>query len=415
MSTPPNTTALRSGVCFAYACTFAATWSASSRVGVRISARTGWRAGDALVLACGSRRWMIGSEKLAVLPVPVCAAPMTSRPASTTGMACLDRRRRHSPAPQWLSGYRRQGRIDRRLRRRAWRQNRTWWRFAQKARRGHRASGQPGLRSSQFGNRRSRGAARRRSGAWDRFNVNAGRQAVRTPFGANAGGKGRIVALRGHLSVTTRRTATTAVRATGPGRAADGCPDRTSPMGQRMITGSPIARGQAARIRPSAAGRHRQHDPRSRPRSALLLFFSTCTQSPSSGGGSGRRSRRAASLPALRPPRIAAGLVARARRRHRVDEQHLLPVDRHEREALAIAREPVRHAHRLLLVRALVDGELARIGVDLFDGQLRGMRGKRPCRRARARRGFGGSCRSSHETGGNALAGRMIIVGDRVG
>ncbi|CAB5283835.1 hypothetical protein IST453_00804 [Burkholderia multivorans] len=88
MSTPPNTTALRSGVCLAYACTFAATWSASSRVGVRISARTGWRAGDALVFACGSRRWMIGSEKLAVLPVPVCAAPMTSRPASTTGMAC---------------------------------------------------------------------------------------------------------------------------------------------------------------------------------------------------------------------------------------------------------------------------------------------------------------------------------------
>jgi hypothetical protein len=31
---------------------------------------------------------MIGSEKLAVLPVPVCAAPITSRPASTTGIAC---------------------------------------------------------------------------------------------------------------------------------------------------------------------------------------------------------------------------------------------------------------------------------------------------------------------------------------
>ena len=87
MSTPPNTTALRNAVYFAYLATLSYTWSASSRVGVRISARTGWRAGDALVLASGSRLWMIGSEKPAVLPVPVCAAPMTSRPAVTTGMA----------------------------------------------------------------------------------------------------------------------------------------------------------------------------------------------------------------------------------------------------------------------------------------------------------------------------------------
>ena len=29
----------------------------------------------------------VGSVKAAVLPVPVCAAPITSRPASTTGMA----------------------------------------------------------------------------------------------------------------------------------------------------------------------------------------------------------------------------------------------------------------------------------------------------------------------------------------
>jgi hypothetical protein len=67
--------------------TFSATWIASSRVGVRTSARTAWRAGDMLVFACGSSIWMIGSEKLAVLPVPVWAAPMTSRPCSTTGMA----------------------------------------------------------------------------------------------------------------------------------------------------------------------------------------------------------------------------------------------------------------------------------------------------------------------------------------
>ena len=30
---------------------------------------------------------MIGNENPAVLPVPVCAAPITSRPASTTGIA----------------------------------------------------------------------------------------------------------------------------------------------------------------------------------------------------------------------------------------------------------------------------------------------------------------------------------------
>ncbi|SIT40551.1 hypothetical protein BN2476_240223 [Paraburkholderia piptadeniae] len=39
------------------------------------------------MFASGSRRWMIGSEKPAVLPVPVCAAPITSRPSSTTGIA----------------------------------------------------------------------------------------------------------------------------------------------------------------------------------------------------------------------------------------------------------------------------------------------------------------------------------------
>ena len=46
------------------------------------------RAGEVLVLACRARRLRIGRVKLAVLPVPVCAPPMTSRPASTSGMAC---------------------------------------------------------------------------------------------------------------------------------------------------------------------------------------------------------------------------------------------------------------------------------------------------------------------------------------
>ena len=54
------------------------TWSASSRVGASTS-------------ACGvfcdrSRRDRIGSANAAVLPVPVCARPTTSRPASSGGM-----------------------------------------------------------------------------------------------------------------------------------------------------------------------------------------------------------------------------------------------------------------------------------------------------------------------------------------
>ena len=88
MSMPPNTTALRSCVYLAYCFTWPATWSASSRVGSSTSARTGWRAGDTDAVSCFSRRCSSGSEKAAVLPVPVCAAPMTSWPASTTGMAC---------------------------------------------------------------------------------------------------------------------------------------------------------------------------------------------------------------------------------------------------------------------------------------------------------------------------------------
>jgi hypothetical protein len=39
-------------------------------------------------LASGISALMIGNAKPAVLPVPVWAAPMTSRPAITTGIAC---------------------------------------------------------------------------------------------------------------------------------------------------------------------------------------------------------------------------------------------------------------------------------------------------------------------------------------
>jgi hypothetical protein len=64
------------------------TCTASSRVGVSISARTGWRAGDGLALAIGANFCRIGSANPAVLPVPVCAPPITSLPARMTGIAC---------------------------------------------------------------------------------------------------------------------------------------------------------------------------------------------------------------------------------------------------------------------------------------------------------------------------------------
>ena len=66
---------------------FCATWSASSRVGASTSARTGWRAGETLAVSWRSMRCSSGMENAAVLPVPVWAAPITSRPSSTSGMA----------------------------------------------------------------------------------------------------------------------------------------------------------------------------------------------------------------------------------------------------------------------------------------------------------------------------------------
>ena len=49
---------------------------------------TRWRAGVVEGFSCTIMRCSRGSEKAAVLPVPVWAAPMTSRPCSTTGIAC---------------------------------------------------------------------------------------------------------------------------------------------------------------------------------------------------------------------------------------------------------------------------------------------------------------------------------------
>ena len=82
-----STTAARSLVNFEYCLTLLATWSASSRVGASTSARTGWRAGDMLRFSCLSIFCSSGIENAAVLPVPVCATPITSRPASTIGIA----------------------------------------------------------------------------------------------------------------------------------------------------------------------------------------------------------------------------------------------------------------------------------------------------------------------------------------
>ena len=83
MLSPPISSAWVRLRCLPYLTKFSATCSASSRVGSRISER-GMRA-LARPLA---RMSSIGRVKPAVLPVPVWAQPSTSRPISTTGMAC---------------------------------------------------------------------------------------------------------------------------------------------------------------------------------------------------------------------------------------------------------------------------------------------------------------------------------------
>ena len=57
-----------------------ATWTQSSRVGVRTSACTH--------RAAGSTFSTIGIPNAAVLPVPVCAWPMRSSPSLSGGIAC---------------------------------------------------------------------------------------------------------------------------------------------------------------------------------------------------------------------------------------------------------------------------------------------------------------------------------------
>ncbi len=81
LPTPPYAVILRMRVNLPN-CT-ADSWicSASSRVGARISARV-WRNLPVVNLL------RIGNKNAAVLPVPVCAKPSTSRSSSTIGIAC---------------------------------------------------------------------------------------------------------------------------------------------------------------------------------------------------------------------------------------------------------------------------------------------------------------------------------------
>ena len=63
-----------------YARSACVTWMQSSRVGVSTSA---WTLGS-----LGSAYSTMGRPNAAVLPVPVCAWPITSRPSRSGGMAC---------------------------------------------------------------------------------------------------------------------------------------------------------------------------------------------------------------------------------------------------------------------------------------------------------------------------------------
>ena len=77
---PPKTATTSAPLRRAYVRSACVTWMHSSRVGVRTSACTSG--------SLGSMYSMIGRPNAAVLPEPVCACPMTSRPSSIGGIAC---------------------------------------------------------------------------------------------------------------------------------------------------------------------------------------------------------------------------------------------------------------------------------------------------------------------------------------
>ena len=84
--TPPNTTAKGSPVYFENVAVFSAVCAASSRVGERMSARgcpASWLVASGWLLVVPANSLLrIGSMNAAVLPVPVWAQPMRSRPSS---------------------------------------------------------------------------------------------------------------------------------------------------------------------------------------------------------------------------------------------------------------------------------------------------------------------------------------------
>ena len=83
MLSPPMISACVSFRYLPYSTKFSATCKASSRVGSRIRLR-----GIRALAREPARISSIGNVKPAVLPVPVCAQPSTSRPISTNGIAC---------------------------------------------------------------------------------------------------------------------------------------------------------------------------------------------------------------------------------------------------------------------------------------------------------------------------------------
>src|SRR6185437_6682836 len=79
---PPTTTEERTGRLAASFTAASWTWSASSRVGVRIRAET------PVGRSPRERSSKIGRRNARVLPVPVCAVATTSRPSRAGGIAC---------------------------------------------------------------------------------------------------------------------------------------------------------------------------------------------------------------------------------------------------------------------------------------------------------------------------------------
>ena len=83
IDTPPISSAIESLWYLPYFSKFSATWAASSRVGSRIRLR-----GIRARLRPWASTSIIGSTKLAVLPVPVWATPIKSFIIRTDGIAC---------------------------------------------------------------------------------------------------------------------------------------------------------------------------------------------------------------------------------------------------------------------------------------------------------------------------------------